>query len=187
MTELYAKNLRGRILEIATVFDSAKLSADFKTAHAAWLKLLTIADTAISEARGARIEAESLATELLTYRLTRLGEPAAPRLKDYAYVHTSNFPWVCAAKWRRKTIRLDVGFCSPQEQEFYVPEQKTVCGKSKTFEVRDRFGTGGWPRFHELCPDCVRGLVERDLIAVGESGNASEAGPLPKAPWEDKS
>lgn len=159
MRDDHAKRVRDRIVEIARSFDAARSDGDWEAAHGAWLELLFVADAAIGEARGARIEADSLATELESYRPTRSQRPAAPRMEEYAYVHTARFPWVCAAKVVRKSIHVDAGFGAGYVQEFWVPVRKTVCGKSVTFEVSERFGTGGWPRMHELCSDCARLLI----------------------------
>lgn len=159
--------IRARLSEIAKAFDAAKNSDDWASAHKLQLELYRLLDHEIREHLGARIEAEALATELLVYRPTRGGKPPAPPLEGYAYVHTAKWPWVCVAVELRQVVAIPgIGMTLGYTQEHYVPERKTICGKQTAYPVSERFPSGGWPRLHELCPDCTQILAKRGLLAT---------------------
>lgn len=160
MTADHAARHQASVHEKSEAFDDAATRGDWKAAKALWLKLLFAMDVAVGESRAGRIEADALATELLTYRPTRHEKPPAPPLNGYVYVFTAKAPWVCAAVELRTILRIVPLSGLPYFQDHYVPEKKTLCGKAATFPVMERFTSGGWPRLHELCPDCTAKLVQ---------------------------
>ncbi|MHC5543291.1 hypothetical protein ACYOEI_34140 [Singulisphaera rosea] len=162
MTELHAKNVRAGILETSKLFDRAVAGGNWKIAEECMRGMIRMADNAIRESIGARHEADSLEAELTTYRPRRSDQPAAPRLQDYFYVFTARFPWVCASKAHRRELYIGPGYT----QEFWTHDKKTVCGKPVSFSVSERFESGGWPRMHELCSECV------ELLRIGFSQEA---------------
>lgn len=184
MSETRETRIRARISEIAKAFDLAKLAGDWNAAHKLQLNLYRLLDHEIREHLGARIEAESLAAELLVYRPTRSGRPPAPPLRGHAYVHTASFPWVCAAVERREVVSIaGIGWGDGYTQECYTPERKTICGKKTTFPVNEWFPSGGWPRLHELCPDCTGILAKSGLLASnGQAVERPVAPPKPLVP-----
>jgi hypothetical protein len=131
-----------------------------------WLDLLAAYSTVIREARSASVENDALSAELKVYRPTRTGRPAAPFLERHIYVFTARSPWVCAAVELRQTIQIPPIFGGGYYQEHYVPEKKTVCGKTTSYPVSERFTSGGWPRLHELCPECTTALVKAGAFPV---------------------
>lgn len=173
MTEGHARRTRESMAEHHGAFHAAIERGDKDAALRAWRHLARIADSVVSESERARIEADALAAELEAYRPVRSDRPAAPVLPDHEYVFTASFPWVCAAGVRRATVFIQAGpgYC----QECQTPEKATLCGKKTAFPVSERFTSGGWPRMHELCPDCLRKLDEMGLIG---GGKADESMPL---------
>ena len=153
MTHDHAERARKSITNDSKLFDRVCEAKDWEGAEKLWQRLLASANMAIREAVAASTEADALATELLVYRPVRTGLPAAPALDGFVYVFTAKTPWVCVAKNVRKRMAVNPEF--NLWQEFYIHEQTTVCGKLVTFPVRERFTSGGWPRLHELCPECV--------------------------------
>ena len=94
-------------------------------------------------------------------------------MAGYVYVFTAKFPWVCAAvELRQKVLVRVIG--SEYLQDHYVPDRKTICGKATSFPVTERFESGGWPRLHELCPECTKALVAKGLIVTSESAPQGE-------------
>lgn len=162
MTEGHAARTRQSMAEHHAVFHAALDRGDKDASLRAWRHLARIADSVVSDAVAARIEADSLAAELETYRPTRSAKPAAPVLDDHEYVHTANFPWVCAAGVRRESVWIDAG--AGYFQKCQTPEKVTLCGRKTTFPVNERFASGGWPRMHELCPDCLRRMDAMGLL-----------------------
>lgn len=186
MTEGHAERLALSLREYSEAFDRAEQASDWDAARKVWYALRRGTNTAISEARGARIEADALAAELLVYRPTRAEKPAAPLLPEYCYVFTANFPWVCAAKVRRDTVLIQgLALCPAYAQEHYTPEKTTACGKKTSFPVSERFTSGGWPRLHELCPDCVRALGEAFQQAIAAKRKPGPVTPLTVAECEE--
>ena len=159
MTELHADNLSKRMCELGQQFDRCVESGDRTGLREAWRHLLHCTDTVIRESRGARIEADALAAELSLYRPTRLEKPVAPEIPGHVYVFTAR-AWVCAAVELHVKVQIAAVHGGGYLQDHYVPEKKTLCGKATTYPVTERFTSGGWPRLHELCPECVRKLVE---------------------------
>lgn len=156
MREDHAKRVRDNIRELGERF--AEAVGVPEDARKIWLKILFVADSAIAEAAGARIEADTLATELQLYRPTRDRQTAAPLIDGICYVFTGK-AWVCAAAEHRKTVVHQACY-GAYSQEHYVPDRKTVCGQKTAYPVNERFASGGWPRLRELCPDCVRLLLD---------------------------
>jgi hypothetical protein len=175
VTELHADNLNRHLNELSSAFERAVEFGDRDAARSLWLKLLHGADTVIREARAARIEADALEAELLTYRPARSDRPPAPPLDGYAYVFTAKVPWVCAAVELRQLVYIPAIFGGGYHQEHYAPERKTVCGKVVSFPVSERFTSGGWPRLHELCPDCTKSLAAK-MVLSPVSASASTGG-----------
>lgn len=165
MTELHADNLSARLKDHTAEFEAAKAAGDWAAAWKLWLRLMHAASIVIAESRGARIEADALATELQTYRLTRADQPPAPALDGYMYVATSG-AFVCAAVEHRKRVEIKgLSMAADYSQDHYAPDPKTVCGRKTAFPVNERFASGGWPRMRELCPDCVARLAEAGAFA----------------------
>ena len=170
MTEFYADNLSKRMTELSADFDAAMGYGDWVTAKKLWLELLFWGSTVIREALGDRAEADALSAELKVYRPTRAGLPPAPFLKKYAYVFTGKSPWVCAAVEVREVIQIPGMSGMPgYSQEHYTTERKTVCGKVVSYPVKERFVSGGWPRLHELCPECTKLLVKAGIAMHSEN------------------
>lgn len=165
MTQFHAGNLQDSIREAHEGFNQSVATGDWQSAERSWRTLSRLADTCIQEARNARIEVDALAAELLVYRPVRSGRPPAPQIAGYVYVFTAKFPWVCAAVELHKKV-LVRGIGSDYLQDHYVPERKTVCGKVTAFPVTERFESGGWPRMHELCPECTKELIVKGLIFI---------------------
>jgi len=141
-----------------------------ETIRKLWLKMLHRIEIVIGESIASRAECDSLTAELSTYRPTKADRPAAPALDDYTWVTTGKAPWICAAKTLRQTIWISTLFGGGYHQEHYTNDRKTLCGAAALYPVNERFTSGGWPRLHELCPDCTRGLVDLGLLgqtAVG--------------------
>lgn len=171
MKEDHAARVRVRIGEHHESFFEAIRSNDSARARKEWLHLMRITDQAIRDSIAARIEADALATELKVYRQTRDDEPPAPVLDGYVYVHTANFPWVCASVEVVEMVVIPgaagvLGY----RQEHSTWQEKTVCGKKAFYPVGERFTSGGWPRLRELCPECTRKLLakpeQRELFPV---------------------
>lgn len=162
MTNDHKLRFQASINKNAAFFDAAKSTNDWPSANRAFLSMLHDLDIAIRIAVGARIEADALAAELLVYRPERSDRPAAPLLKDYVYVFTAKASWVCAAVELRKTIIVPAGLGGGYPQDHFVPEKKTLCGKKVNHPVSERFTSGGWPRLHELCPECTVILGQKD-------------------------
>jgi hypothetical protein len=177
VTELHADNLSRHLHELSLSFERAVESGDKAEARRRWLELIHGADTVIREARAARIEADALESELLTYRPARSDRPPAPPLAGYVYVFTAKVPWVCAAIEVRQLVYVPALFGGGYEQEHYAPERKTVCGKVVAYPVSERFTSGGWPRLHELCPDCTRALAAKGVL--GQALAATDGGTDP--------
>jgi hypothetical protein len=167
MQEDHAGRVRERIAEIHQACIDSIQRHDATGLEKAMRKLWQITDQAIRDSIDWRIQAESLESELLTYRPRLVDRPAAPRLRGHFYVYTAKFPWVCAAVAHREKFYHAL---LRQEQEYYIWDKKTLCGKASMFSVEDRFTSGGWPRRHELCRACVELLtqtpLERDLFLI---------------------
>lgn len=173
MKEDHAARVRLRIGEHHQSFFEAIRTNDSARARKEWLRLMAITDQAIRDSVAARIEADSLATELQAYRPTRDQEPAAPVLDGYVYVKTANFPWVCASVEVVEMVAIPgLAAVMGYTQEHSTWEEKTVCGKKAFYPVIERFTSGGWPRLRELCPDCTRKLLamptQRQLFPVNK-------------------
>lgn len=165
MTALHADNLSASIRERTEAFEAAQRAGDWTTAWGLWLKMLHHADTVISESRAARIEAEAIATELQRFRPHRADIEPAPEVPGHVYVFTASVPWACVAVELRQVVTHQACHGAYQ-QEHYVPERKTVCGKKTAFPVNERFASGGWPRLCEVCPECFKALVAAHLSLV---------------------
>lgn len=160
MREDHATRVRQRLTEVSQLFDIAQAANDSAAAHKQWLAMLRIADQATMDSLAARIEADALATELRVYRPTRDDEPPAPVLDGYVYVHTANFPWVCASVEIVEMVHIPgLAGVLGYRQEHSTWQEKTVCDKKAYYPVSERFTSGGWPRLRELCPDCTRLLL----------------------------
>lgn len=160
MREDHAARVRVSIGEHHDSFFEALGKSDFARAKKEWLHLMRITDQAIRDSVAARIEADSLATELQVYRPTRDQEPVAPVLDGYVYVHTATLPWVCASVEIVEMVHVPgVAGVIGYTQEHSTWQEKTVCGKKAFYPVSERFPSGGWPRLREMCPDCTRLLL----------------------------
>lgn len=164
MTEFHAGNVQKSINDCFDSFGRASAANDWGAAEKALLKLMQQASIVMRESVAIRIEADSLAAELLAYRPTRSDRPAAPLIDGYNYVFTGKQPWVCAAKELRKTVYINAG--AGYTQEYFIPERKTLCGRATSYPVSERFESGGWPRRHELCPDCTALLGKAGLLGI---------------------
>lgn len=181
MHEEHAARVRARLTEISKLFDSAQATGNSSAAHEQWLALLQITDQAIMDALAARLEAQSLATELRVYRPTRDEETPAPVLDGYVYVHTATFPWVCASLEIVEFVSIPgLAGVLGYRQEHSTWQEKTVCGKKAFYPVSERFTSGGWPRLRELCPECTRRLWEipqqRELFPTTEAKEVTACG-----------
>lgn len=162
MREDHAARVRQRVGEHHDSFFKALESGDLKAARKEWLHLMRITDQVISDSIAARIEADTLSTELKVYRPTRDDEPPAPILDGYVYVHTAKFPWVCASVEVVEMVSIHgLAGVLGYRQEHSTWEEKTVCGKKAFYPVNERFASGGWPRLRELCPECTRKLLAK--------------------------
>lgn len=171
MTELHTDNLGRRLGECQESFDRATAANDWPAAERVLRELFRWTNHVVGEARAARIEADALATELQLYRPTRADLPPAPLLPGYCYVFTAKFPWVCAAVERREVVYIAPGVGGGYYQTHYAPEKKTLCGKATTYPVSERFTSGGWPRLHELCPECTKRLVIVGVLKADQCGD----------------
>jgi hypothetical protein len=164
MRELHATNLQRRMNEHFDLFQKAAAADHWPTARKAFLQLMSCASVVMSESKESRIEADALASELSVFRKTRLEEPAAPPLDNFDYVFVTKTPWVCVAKALRKTVVISVSAVQSYQQQHWTTDTKTECGKKVAYPVRERFSSGGWPRLHELCPECTGILITRGLF-----------------------
>lgn len=176
MTKGHAQRTRESMAEHHAAFRAAIERGDKDAALKAWGHLARIADGVASESERSRIEADALAAELEMYRAVRSDRPAAPNLPDHEYVFTASFPWVCAAGVRREMVYIRAG--AGYHQECQTPEKTTLCGKKTAFPVSERFTSGGWPRMHELCPDCLRKLDGLGLLGDPKPAPADVSMPL---------
>ena len=117
----------------------------------------------IAERHRVSIENDALAAELSLYRPTRAQKPAAPMLPNHCYVTGGNSVWVCIAREIKHTSKI-----AGIDQEHYMPDSTTVCGRKTGYPIHERFTSGGWPRRHELCADCCKKLAEQDIYFLKE-------------------
>lgn len=132
----------------------------------AWRELIFMVDSQVRERHRAEVENDALSAELQLYRPRRCDKPAAPLIAEHCYVFTAKQPFVCAAKEIRKVFQHEAWKAWGYLQESYTPDQKTICGRQTNYPVSERFTSGGWPRLHELCPDCVKLLTDKGLFDV---------------------
>jgi hypothetical protein len=162
MNEIRAR-LESRLSEYSTSFWVGLERMSAKEMGDAFRHVTQMLSEQIAERHRVAIENDALATELSLYRPTRSQRSAAPKLPDYCYVTSGNSVWVCIAREIRHTSKI-----SGIEQEHYMPDSTTVCGRKTGYPIHERFTSGGWPRRHELCVDCCKKLAEHNIYFLKE-------------------